>query len=174
MIKREFHGETMTNTGGPVKALFGVTRRKKKIQTVSTIKLERRLGALTDEEVNRVLVAMLRSRASTGPVPRWDGGVARSTQALLNIQGRTIAGVGEGAHFCQNRCVKTTVRHSEFRSASRGPGQAGPLCHPIKAALARIFLSDSERRFSIGFPRCRDPQADCKSALQTIGISRGA
>jgi hypothetical protein len=39
---------------------------------------------------------------------------------------------------------------------------------------AYFTLSVSERRFSIGFQRHRARKADCKSALQTVGLSCGS
>jgi len=56
------------------------------------------------------------------------------------------------------------------RSEQKAEWSAGFRIHQ-GASTAYLMLFGSERRFSIGFQSHCDGEADCKSALQTIGIS---
>jgi len=73
-------------------------------------------------------------------------------------------------------------RHAGFPKVSTGfPDTSGRLRDDAEPMNRQQFdpgskpgyftLSGSKRRFSIGFQRLCDPQADCKSALQNAGIS---
>jgi len=92
----------------------------------------------------------------------------------------------------QARCEKAfrakagRQARGQFRAASGAPGGWLILVHVIVPTLlnqnrqkvtpepAHFTLPDSERRFSIGFPRHRGGEAGSKSALRTVGILGGA